>query len=93
MAENTNIADNPVPARPPMDGAALSPIATAKPWQSVACSRSQWYQLLRSGRTPLPVARLGTRRPVWLISELAAWLQAGAPDRQTWELMKQRGIK
>lgn len=80
-------------ARPPMDSAALSPIATAKPWQIVACSRAQWYQLLRSGKAPLPAARLGTRRPVWLLGELQAWLTAGAPDRATWEKLRKGGVK
>jgi predicted DNA-binding transcriptional regulator AlpA len=51
-------------------------------------SRAQWFKLSRSGRTPLPTY-LGTRRPVWLLAELRAWLEAGAPDRQTWQ--RQRG--
>jgi predicted DNA-binding transcriptional regulator AlpA len=59
------------------------PLATAKPWQLLGVSRAQWYKLFASGRTPLPV-RLGTRRPVYLIAELEAWLRAGAPDRQVW---------
>ena len=50
-------------------------------------SRAQWFKLFASGRTPLPV-RLGTRRPVYLIAELEAWLKAGAPDRATWLHMK-----
>jgi predicted DNA-binding transcriptional regulator AlpA len=61
----------------------VRPLATAKPWTLVGISRAQWFKLFSSGRTPLPV-RLGTRRPVYLISELEDWLRAGAPDRQTW---------
>jgi len=64
------------------------PLATAKPWTICGISRAQWFKLARSGRTPLPV-RLGTRRPVWLLSELADWLGAGAPDRATWKRMRQ----
>ena len=59
------------------------PLATAKPWLACGISRAQWFKLSASGRTPLPV-RLGTRRPVYLIAELEAWLKAGAPDRATW---------
>jgi predicted DNA-binding transcriptional regulator AlpA len=58
-------------------------LATAKPWTVCGISRSQWYKLSASGRTPLPV-RLGTKRPVWLLDELDAWMKAGAPDRATW---------
>jgi predicted DNA-binding transcriptional regulator AlpA len=64
-------------------------LATAKPWQVCGIGRSTWFKLARSCRTPLPV-RLGTRRPVWVISELEEWLRAGAPDRGTWLRMKKR---
>lgn len=67
------------------------PVATTKPWVICGISRAQWYKLLNSGRSPLPTARLGTRRPVYLISELEAWLHAGAPDRQTWQEMREVG--
>ena len=59
------------------------PLATARPWLICDVSRAQWYKLYNSGRTPLPV-RLGTRKPVYLLEDLRAWLKAGAPDRQTW---------
>jgi hypothetical protein len=67
---------------------APSPLATGKPWMICGISRGQWYKLAGSGRTPLPSARLGTRRPVYLIAELRAWLEAGAPDRATWLRIK-----
>jgi predicted DNA-binding transcriptional regulator AlpA len=63
------------------------PLATATPWMACGISRAQWYKLYASGRTPLAI-RLGTRRPVFLLAELESWLQAGAPDRQTWERSK-----
>jgi predicted DNA-binding transcriptional regulator AlpA len=66
---------------------AVQPLATAKPWNLVGISRAQWFKLFASGRTPLPV-RLGTRRPVYLISDLEDWLRAGAPDRTTWLRLK-----
>ena len=63
------------------------PLATAKPWLACGISRAQWFKLLASGRTPLPV-RLGIRRPVYIIAELESWLAAGAPDRETWQRMR-----
>jgi len=66
----------------------LTPLATSKPWLICGISRGQWYKLAASGRTPLPSARLGSRRPVYLVAELRAWLEAGAPDRATWIKMK-----
>jgi predicted DNA-binding transcriptional regulator AlpA len=63
------------------------PLATAKPWLICGISRAQWFKLSASGRTPLPV-RLGTRRPVWVISDLEQWLKAGAPPRDQWERKK-----
>jgi predicted DNA-binding transcriptional regulator AlpA len=63
------------------------PLATAKPWLVCGISRAQWFKLAASGRTPMAV-RLGTRRPVYLLDELEAWLRAGAPDRQTWQRMR-----
>ncbi len=66
----------------------IRPLATAKPWILLSISRAQWYKLFASGRTPLPV-HLGTRRPVYPVAEIEAWLRAGAPDRATW--LRQKG--
>lgn len=84
-----------VPYRSDMDtpntSIALSqPLATATPWLTAGISRAQWFKLSRSGRTPLPVY-LGTRRPVWMLAELQAWLEAGAPPRDHWECLKREG--
>lgn len=35
-----------------------------------------------AGKLPAPI-RIGGR-VVWLVSEIRAWLEAGAPDRETW---------
>jgi predicted DNA-binding transcriptional regulator AlpA len=51
-------------------------------------SRAQFYKLHQAGRLPLPVY-LGTRAPRWLLADLADWLRAGAPDRQTWQRMRE----
>jgi hypothetical protein len=71
-----------------MQSEQAEPLATAKPWLICGISRGQWFKLAASGRTPLPSARLGTRRPVFLIAELRAWLEAGAPDRAAWMATK-----
>ena len=39
-----------------------------------------------SGRVPAPLRIGGSVR--WLGSEIQAWLDAGAPDRKTWETLK-----
>ena len=38
------------------------------------------------GRLPRPI-KLGART-VWLLSEVKAWLRAGAPDRAEWERLR-----
>jgi predicted DNA-binding transcriptional regulator AlpA len=44
-----------------------------------------------AGKLPAPVP-LGSR-VVWPIHEIRAWHDAGAPDRETWELLKKRKWK
>jgi predicted DNA-binding transcriptional regulator AlpA len=39
-----------------------------------------------SGKLPRPI-KLGART-VWVLSEIRAWLTAGAPDRTEWEALK-----
>ena len=63
--------------------ASTQPLATARPWVLLGISRSQWHKLKAQGRTPPPVY-LGSRRPVYVVAELAAWLAAGG-DREEWE--------
>lgn len=55
---------------------------------AVLCSTSArtWDRLVCSEKTPAPV-RLGGR-PMWRVDELRAWIDAGCPDRRTWEAMK-----
>lgn len=47
-------------------------------------SRSHWMSMVAAGRVPFGF-RLGRRR-LWLTAELTAWLRAGAPARERWEL-------
>jgi predicted DNA-binding transcriptional regulator AlpA len=54
-------------------------------------SRSQWHKLKAQGRTPPPVY-LGSRRPVYVVADLAAWLAAGG-DREEWERRKAAAVR
>jgi len=50
-------------------------------------SRAQWWKLHAMGKVPLPIY-LGAKAPRWRVDELRAWATAGAPDRATWERMR-----
>jgi predicted DNA-binding transcriptional regulator AlpA len=39
-----------------------------------------------AGKIPAPI-RIGGR-VVWRVAEIRAWLDAGAPDRETWAAMR-----
>jgi predicted DNA-binding transcriptional regulator AlpA len=57
----------------------------------VACvlagvSRASWWRLHSAARTPAAI-KLG-RAARWDRSELAAWIEARCPNRQTWEAMR-----
>lgn len=43
-----------------------------------------------SGKLPKPV-RIGGRSVRWPVDEIRDWLAAGAPDRATWETLKNNG--
>lgn len=49
-------------------------------------SESGWRVLVAAGRVP-PGIKLGRRR-LWAVSELQAWLAAGAPSADRWNSMK-----
>jgi prophage regulatory protein len=63
-------------ALPPADAARI-----------LGVSRATFFKMHSSGKLPLPVY-LTPRCPRWSRAELVAWLEAGAPDRQTWEKLK-----
>ncbi len=52
----------------------------------IGIGKSLWHELDSSGRIPAPV-KLGARC-VWPVGELRAWLSAGAPAREQWEVLK-----
>jgi predicted DNA-binding transcriptional regulator AlpA len=58
------------------------------------CGRSlaSWWRDVASGRVPAPIRLGGGDRPYWRVEELRRWVEAGCPDRRTWEAMRpQRG--
>jgi predicted DNA-binding transcriptional regulator AlpA len=52
-------------------------------------ARSTFLSQHSAGRLPAPV-RIG-RRTLWLKDELRAWLEAGGPPRDRWEILKKSG--
>ena len=54
--------------------------------ESLGISTRHLESLLATGQLPLPV-RLGRRR-VWPVDEVRAWLEAGAPPRDRWMVLR-----
>ena len=57
--------------------------------QVLALSKRQVFRLNSCGKIPAPIRIGGAVR--WSAQEVSAWLAAGAPDRKTWETMKEEG--
>ena len=53
----------------------------------LALSKRQVFRLNSSGKIPAPIRISGAIR--WPEQEISEWLQAGAPDRKTWENIKE----
>jgi predicted DNA-binding transcriptional regulator AlpA len=77
MNTTKTLLDSERLALPARDAAAL-----------VGVSRAQWWKLHSAGKVPLPVY-LGSKAPRWRVHELRAWLDAGCPDRLTWQRMRE----
>ena len=52
-------------------------------------SKRQVFRLNSCGKIPAPIRIGGAVR--WSADEISAWLAASAPDRRTWEVMKNAG--
>jgi len=52
----------------------------------VGVSARQWRHLDATDQCPAPIRLGGAVR--WRLTELAGWVDAGCPDRITWEAMK-----
>ena len=66
------------------DQLALPPADAAR---VLGVSRATFFKMHSAGKLPLPVY-LTPRCPRWVRGELLSWLEAGAPDRQTWGKLK-----
>ena len=51
----------------------------------------QVWRLNETGKLPKPMRLGGSRK--WLRKEIEAFLEAGCPDRESWEAMKANGRK
>lgn len=76
----------------PESGAPPSPLMVSADdgARLLGISRAQWWKLHSAGRLPLPL-RFGSRAPRWRVDELRAWLEAGAPDRDSWQRFQRGG--
>ena len=57
--------------------------------QMLSLSKRQIFRLNSCGKIPAPIRIGGSIR--WDESTISEWLKAGAPDRKTWEAMKNAG--
>lgn len=55
--------------------------------QMLSLSKRQIFRLNSCGKIPVPIRIGGSIR--WNESEIIEFLKAGAPDRKTWEAMKE----
>jgi len=55
--------------------------------EMLSLSKRQIFRLNSCGKIPAPIRIGGAVR--WLAEEISAWLAASAPDRRTWEQIKQ----
>jgi len=67
----------------------LTPILVdaTKLGELLSLSRASIFAAHAAGKIPRPV-RPGVRDPRWSVREIESWIQAGCPDRQTWETMR-----
>ncbi len=81
-------ADEPTPSGTPTDPAALPPLLARASDAARLCgvSGATFDRLRSAGKIPAPL-RLGGSL-CWRVAELAAWTEAGCPDRKTWETLR-----
>ncbi len=58
--------------------------------QLLALSKRQIFRLSSCGKIPSPLKIGGSVR--WSADEISNWMAAGAPDRKTWEAIKESGV-
>ena len=57
--------------------------------QKLSLSKRQIFRLNACGKIPAALRIGGAVR--WSVDEISAWLAAGAPDRKSWEILKNAG--
>lgn len=65
----------------------LKPGAAAR---LLGISRTKFYRWSAVGRLPLPVKIDGAAH--WRSRELAAWVEAGCPERAVWQARRAEGV-
>ena len=84
MADVLHLRICPTDTDPPTDVTQLPLVVDAKRLAKLLCCGLRTIRTHdAAGKLPAPV-RIGGR-VVWRVSEIRAWLDAGAPDRETWE--------
>ena len=83
--------DRPGADRPAPLTATLEPLLVGAREAGRLCGRSEasWWRDHAAKRIPAPI-RLGGRT-LWRVQELREWVEAGCPDRKTWEAIRARG--
>jgi predicted DNA-binding transcriptional regulator AlpA len=92
MSRLTIPADDPTTAERPQVETVASPVPRfllrrREAARSCGLSPAAWDRLVSAGKAPAPV-RLGGAL-CWRVAELAAWVSAGCPDRDTWKTLQQ----
>jgi predicted DNA-binding transcriptional regulator AlpA len=83
------MADGPGTAPRAPATPAVEPLLLPAPAAAVLCgvSEATWYRIMSANRCPAPV-RLSRGCVRWRAEELRRWVEAGCPDRRTWEAME-----
>lgn len=69
------------------DSKVTAKLLTAKAvGEMLSLSKRQVFRLNSAGKIPAPIRIGGSVR--WATSTIAKWLEAGAPDRNHWESLK-----
>jgi predicted DNA-binding transcriptional regulator AlpA len=66
------------------------PLLVSAPEAAKLCaiSKASWHRLNSAGKIPASIPLGG--RVLWRFAELKDWVQAGCPDRKSWELLQGR---
>lgn len=75
------------PTVPPAESIERVTVGRENAARLVSVSVTTWDRLSSAGKTPKPIM-IGCRR-VWSVAEIREWIAAGAPDRKTWEAIRE----